>query len=278
MDDVRTDDRESRVDKVTLRKSLGDRLIGHRLLYFLTLTSTNDHARELAEDGWPEGTVVLAEEQTAGKGRAGRSWHSPPGIGLYFSIVLRPAIPPEGIPLLTLMAAVGAARGLRDNGFEGLIKWPNDLLLTGRKVGGILAESRIRPQGPPEVIVGLGLNVNHRDEDIPSELRGRAGSLRLQSGAPADRTAILTSLLIRLDEAYASFRETGEQEMLDAFLALCPMAQGRAVQVSGSGEAVSGQTAGLTATGALRVATASGLREVHVGDLSVAETPDAARG
>lgn len=278
MDDLRSDDRETRVDKVTLRKSLGDRLIGHRLLYFLTLTSTNDHARELAEDGWPEGTVVLAEEQTTGKGRAGRPWHSPPGLGLYFSVVLRPRTAPERIPLLTLMTAVGTARGLRDNGIEAVIKWPNDLLLANRKVGGILAESRIRPHGQPEVIIGLGLNVNHLEEDFPADLRARAGSIRLHTGTPADRTAILTNVLISLDATYTAFREKGEREILDAFLGLCPMAQGREVHVTGSGVSLSGQTAGLTAAGALRVATASGLREVHVGDLTIAESPDASRG
>lgn len=279
MDDVRTDERDARVDKVSLRKSLGDQLIGHRLLYFLTLPSTNDHVRELAEDGWPEGTVVLSEEQTSGKGRAGRRWHSPPGVGLYFSVLLKPSLPPDRIPLLTLMAAVSVARGLRDAGHEAVIKWPNDVLLGGRKVAGVLADSRRRPASPAEAVLGVGINVNHREEDFPKELLPRAGSVRLHAGRPADRTQILTRVLVRLDEAYASLRGAGgEAALLEAFLGLCPMARNHRVTLTGEGEPAEGQTAGLSSTGALRVATAAGLREIYAGELSVAEVPDAPRG
>lgn len=271
MEDLRTDERDSRVDKVALRKALGDRLIGHRLLYFLTLSSTNEHVRELAEDGWPEGTVVLAEEQTAGKGRGGRKWHSPPGVGLYFSVLLKPQLPPEKTPLVTLVAAVAAARGLRDCGSEGAIKWPNDLILGGRKIGGILADSRLRAGTPPEVVLGIGLNVNHLEEHFPPDLAARAGSIRMHGGAPADRTTLLTRVLIRLDEAYAALTAGGEAGLLDAFLALCPMAKGRTVTVTGEDEAFTGETMGLTPLGSLRVSTAAGLREVRVGEVTVSE-------
>lgn len=278
MDEMKTEDRDSRVDKVTLRKSLGDRLVGHRLLYFLSLTSTNDHARELAEDGWPEGTIVMAEEQTSGKGRSGRSWHSPPGLGLYFSTVFRPDLPAERLPALTLMAAVAAARGLGDMGHPATLRWPNDVLLGDRKVGGILAESRIRPHAPAEVILGIGMNVNHDGEDFPAEIRGTATSVRLHAGSPADRTELLTRILMRLDEGYSAARAAGEQSILEPFLQLCPMAQGRSVTVSGAGETLSGQTAGITPAGALRLATPAGLREVHAGEISISESPDAPRG
>ena len=164
------EENESRVDKIALRKALGERLIGSRLLYFLTLTSTNEHARELAEDGWPEGTIVLSEEQTSGKGRAGRSWHSPPGLGLHVSVILKPSLPPEKVALMTLMTAVSAAQGLRELGHEAAIKWPNDILLGDRKIGGVLADARLRPGGPADVVVGLGLNVNHLEADFPAEL------------------------------------------------------------------------------------------------------------
>lgn len=266
---------EQRVDKVALRKALGERLVGSRLLYFLSLPSTNDHARELAEDGWPEGTIVLAEEQVAGKGRAGRSWHSPAGVGLYFSVILKPELPAARVPLVTLMTAVAVTRALREKGFAAAIKWPNDILIGGKKVAGILADTRMRPHAPPEVVVGTGLNVNHTDEQFPADLAGRAGSLRQASGREQDRTEILTAILIRLDEAYASLQGGREGELIDAFLELCPMARGATVTVSGAGRLWSGTTQGIGPAGSLRISTPEGSREVHAGDVSITESTDA---
>ncbi|MBI3451060.1 MAG: biotin--[acetyl-CoA-carboxylase] ligase [Acidobacteria bacterium] len=274
------EEKDSRIDKAVLRKALGDRLMGSRFLYFLTLTSTNEHARELAEDGWPEGTVVLSEEQTAGKGRAGRSWHSAPGLGLHVSVILKPALPPEKIPLMTLMAAVATARALRDGGWDASIKWPNDIMLGGRKIGGILADARLRPGAPADVVLGLGLNVNHLEADFPAELLPRAGSIRMQTGVVSDRTAILTAVLLKLEEAYRALKEggaAGDAKLIEAFSALSPMSRGRSVTVAGEGEPFSGETAGVAASGALRVVTSSGVREIHVGDVSVGESDDAPR-
>jgi BirA family biotin operon repressor/biotin-[acetyl-CoA-carboxylase] ligase len=270
---------ESRVDKVALRKALGERLIGRRFLYFLTLTSTNEHARELAEDGWPEGTIVLSEEQTAGKGRAGRSWHSPPGLGVNVSVILKPSLPPEKVALMTLMTAVAATQALRELGHEATIKWPNDILLGGRKIGGVLADARLRPGGPSDIVVGLGLNVNHLETDFPADLLPRAGSIRMHSGIEADRTAVLTAILIRLDEAYALVKDGGaggDARLVETFTGLCPTCRGAKVVARGDGEPVAGESAGLTPGGALRINTPSGPKEIHVGDVSVTEDPHAA--
>lgn len=271
-------ERDSRIDKVMLRKSLGDRLLGHRLLYFLTLPSTNRHARELAEDGWPEGTIVMAEEQTAGRGRSGRTWHSPPGVGIHFSILLKPRLAPSKVPLLTLMAAVSTARGLRDCGYDVEIKWPNDLLLKRRKIGGILAETRFRPASPPEVVLGIGLNVNHSEDHFPASLLPVAGSIRILTGREADRTAILTSVLIRLDAAYDRLKDGDEGDLVDEYTSLCPMARGSQISVQQGGEVISGQTSGIGPTGALRLATASGILELQAGEVRLTGAPDAARG
>jgi len=277
VEEMSPQDTPPRVDKVALRKALGDRLVGNRMLYFLSLPSTNDHARELAEDGWPEGTVVLAEEQVAGKGRAGRAWHSPAGVGLYFSVILKPELPAARVPLVSLMTAVAVARALREKGFAADIKWPNDILVGGRKVAGILADTRMRPHAPPEVVVGTGLNVNHGDDDFPPELAGRAGSLRLATGREHDRTEILTAVLLRLDEEYASIQAGREGETIDAFLELCPMARGATVTVSGGGRTWTGTTQGIGPGGSLRISTPEGSREVHAGDVSITESADAAR-
>jgi len=271
VEDVTVEGSDSRIDKVAVRKALGERLIGSRFLYFLTLTSTNDHARELAEDGWPEGTVVLSEEQTAGKGRSGRIWHSPSGVGIYVSVLLKPSMPHDRVQLLTLMAAVAATRGLRDAGHESLIKWPNDLIFGSRKIGGILADARLRPGSPAEIVLGIGLNINNRKEDFPEDLHSSAGSIQLTTGVPADRTRILTSILLRLDEEYTAIRGGSEAALIGAFMGLCPMALGAKVTVHADGEPYTGETAGLTSGGALRVATATGMRELRAGEVSVRE-------
>jgi BirA family transcriptional regulator, biotin operon repressor / biotin---[acetyl-CoA-carboxylase] ligase len=271
-------ERDSRIDKLSLRKTLGERLIGNRFLYFLTLTSTNEHARELAEDGWPEGTVVLSEEQTAGKGRAGRSWHSVPGLGLHFSIILKPSMPPDKVPLVTLMAAVAAARALREGGHDASLKWPNDVVLGGRKIAGVLADARLRPGAPADVVVGLGLNVNHEEGDFPPDLLPRAGSIRMYAGAVQDRTSLLAAILIRLDDMYAGLRDGSSESassLIGAFSTLCPMSKGARVTVHGEGDPLVGETAGMTPEGALRVIAPGGVREIHVGDVSVSESPDA---
>ncbi len=271
-------ERDARIDKVVLRKSLGDRLLGHRLLYFLTLPSTNRHVRELAEDGWPEGTIVMAEEQTAGRGRSGHTWHSPPGVGIHLSILLKPRLAAERVPLLTLMAAVGTARGLRDRGHEAEIKWPNDLMLKGRKIGGILAETRFRPASPPEVVLGLGLNVNHREEHFPAPLLPGAGSIRILTGRDADRTALLTNILIQMDSLYDRLKDGDEGGLVEDYVSLCPMANGAAISVQQGSEVVSGKTSGIGPTGALRLATASGILELHAGEARLTGSSDAPRG
>jgi len=276
---VTAGENESRVDKIALRAALGHRLIGSRFLYFLTLSSTNEHARELAEDGWPEGTIVLSEEQTAGKGRAGRTWHSPPGLGLNVSVILKPSFPPEKVALMTLMTAVAAVQALRERGHEATIKWPNDILLGDRKIGGVLADARLRPGGPADIVVGLGLNVNHLEADFPPDLLPRAGSIRMHSGAEADRTALLAAILNRLDEAYAQAKDGGagtDARLIETYTALCPMCRGRKVVVQGEGEPISGESAGIAPSGALRVDTPSGPREIHVGEISVSEERNAA--
>ena len=151
--------------------------IGERIHYVPTCTSTNDMAKDLADFGVPEGTVVLAEEQTSGKGRYRRHWFSSPGKGLYLSVILRPKQPE--ISLLTLSAGLAVAEALRDVlGVKVCLKWPNDLLWEGKKLGGILSESSYFGQKLNYVVVGIGLNISHSEEDFPPGLRDSAISLK----------------------------------------------------------------------------------------------------
>lgn len=165
------------------------------------LSSTNDRAKELARDGAPEGTVVISEAQTAGRGRLGRSFHSPGGSGLYLSVILRPGCPPARLMHLTCAAAVAASNAIEDaTGFRPGIKWINDLVADGKKLGGILTELSIDPQtGLVDwAIVGVGINCSHWAGDFPQELQCIACSLTQVTGQAVDRGRLATAMLLRL--------------------------------------------------------------------------------
>ncbi|MDR5683121.1 MAG: biotin--[acetyl-CoA-carboxylase] ligase [Armatimonadota bacterium] len=186
---------------------LRTRYVGQRLRWFDTVGSTNDVARTLAYMGEPEGTVVVAQTQTAGRGRLGRRWVSPPG-GLWFSVILRPIAAPHDVPLLGLAAAVAASRGIeRACGVRVGLRWPNDLIVARKKVGGILAEA-----GPEIrwVVVGIGINANVEPDRLPEG----ATSLSAVVGEPVDRAALLRAILAELETAYEAFRGEARATLL----------------------------------------------------------------
>ena len=165
---------------------------------FETCTSTNDVAREMALRGAPEGTAVVADEQTAGRGTKGRSWHSPRGKGLYVSLVLRPAA--AEITLLPLAAGLAAREAVeRSHGLSARLRWPNDILWEGKKLGGILCESGFLGNRPEYVILGVGLNVDHDLDDFPEDIRALAVSVRMAARRPADGGELLRCLLSELE-------------------------------------------------------------------------------
>ncbi len=184
------------------------------LHHFSALGSTSDTAAELARQGAAQGTVVHADSQTGGRGRGGKQFCSPPG-GLYFSVILRPALEPEDFPLLTLAAGVGLAQGLkRMTGVQPQLKWPNDLYFANRKLGGILTESGPLRAGLPEfVVVGVGINVAAPPEDFPPELRRRVISLA-EAGVVCCPAELLPPLVVELLAAAARFEHGGKAELL----------------------------------------------------------------
>ncbi len=172
--------------------------------HFDEVASTNDMAKELAARGAPEGTLVVAEAQSRGRGRLGRQWESPPGTGLYVSLILRPALPPAEMPQITLTTAVAAARALsRAAGVTPGIKWPNDLLLGGKKLGGILTEMEAESEQIRHLVVGLGINVNN--PAFPEEISAIATSLALATGRRHSRVTILRAWLEEFEELYGRF-------------------------------------------------------------------------
>ncbi len=243
-----------------LRQELGECEIGHKIVHYFRIDSTNTVALRMASSGAPDGTVVLAEEQTAGRGRFGRAWYSEKSSGIYVSIILRPKLAPSAAPVLTLMAGVAAQAAIeRATGLAADIRWPNDLLLNGKKLCGILTEMNAEVDRLHAVVIGIGINVNHRD--IPDELRSIATSLRLEGGKVYSRAQILVGLLREIEQYYRILLKEGNQTIIDRWMAVSSYAQGKRIRIlTGNGE-FQAVTAGLEPTGALRVRRDDGREE-----------------
>jgi len=246
-----------------VRPELGENQIGHRIVHYFRTDSTNDVALMLAAQGEAHGTVILAEEQTAGRGRLGRNWYSEKSSGIYASIILRPPLAPAAAPVLTLMAGVATQRAV--NTVTGLpvdIRWPNDLLLNGKKVCGILTEMSAELDRLHAVVLGIGLNVNHRE--MPAELREIATSLRMEGRKPYSRAQILVALLKELERKYRLLLDEGSVAITRAWAAASTYAQGKRIRVVSSGGEFLATTAGLEPSGALRVRREDGREELLV--------------
>lgn len=251
-----------------LRKRMKGNLFGKRVFHFFKTGSTNRVAMELGYAGEPEGTVVLAEAQTEGRGRSGRTWHSEKGTGLYFTILLRPRLSPAQAPLLTMLAGISAQAAIAaQTGMAPELKWPNDLLLNGKKVGGILTEMHAEPSAVRFVVVGIGINVNQ--EKFPAELSGIATSIRKESGRMSYRLELLVRLLTRFESDYNRFLREGPSFVVARFESVSSFARGRRVRVDTGAESYSGVTAGLSPEGLLLVQRDNGpLVTVIAGDVT----------
>jgi BirA family transcriptional regulator, biotin operon repressor / biotin---[acetyl-CoA-carboxylase] ligase len=235
-----------------LRQRLKGSLFGKRLYHFFKTDSTNRVALELGHSGEPEGAVVLAEEQTAGRGRAGRSWQSDRAAGIYVTLLLRPKLSPVQAPLLTMMAGLSAHAAIQAvTGLTPDLKWPNDLLIRGKKIGGILTEMHAEPSQVRFVIVGIGLNVNQ--EKFPGELGQTATSLRIETGKHESRLELLVRLLREFESDYNRFLREGPPAVTGKFEAVSSYAKGKRVRVASGTVNFSGVTAGLGPEGLLQV-------------------------
>jgi BirA family biotin operon repressor/biotin-[acetyl-CoA-carboxylase] ligase len=251
-----------------LRKRLKGNLFGKRVLHFFQTDSTNRVAMELGYAGEPEGTVVMAEAQTAGRGRSGRTWHSERGTGLYFTVLLRPRLSPAQAPLLTMLAGISAHAAVQAlTGLVPELKWPNDLLLNGKKFGGILTEMHAEPNAVRFVIVGIGINVNQ--EKFPGELSTIATSLCKESGRMTYRLELLARLLSQFESDYNRFLREGPGFVVERFQSVSSFAKGRRVRVETLAESYAGTTAGLSPEGLLLVSRDDGsLVTVIAGDIT----------
>lgn len=234
---------------------------GHPAYHYASTGTTMLAAAELARQGCPEGTIVTADEQTAGRGRLGRNWVSQAGCGLYLSLVLRPPVLPHAAPMLTLVAGIGVKDALES--LTGLccdIRWPNDILVNERKCCGILVEMEAERRRVDHVIVGIGINLNHAE--FPPDLGDTATSLRIETGNDWPREQVLDPVLRSLESCYDLYLDRGAEPVLQAFQAASSYARGRRVVIEGGPQdgsvPVRGITAGLNAHGLLMLEDASG--------------------
>jgi BirA family transcriptional regulator, biotin operon repressor / biotin---[acetyl-CoA-carboxylase] ligase len=244
---------------------------------YAEIDSTNRRALAWAEDGAPEGALVVAEHQSAGRGRLGRSWDDAPGLDLLLSLVLHPTIPPERLGLITLAAGLAVADVVATitAPVEPALKWPNDVLVEGRKACGMLLESRLS-SSHRAVVLGIGLNVNRLD--FPDEITQRSTSLRLVTGHVVPRASLLASLLERLEARYGQLASGQDGAVRDAFLARLSGLGGPVVVRPSGGHPLSGRLEGIDDGGALLLRTASGeVATLHAGEVTLRPEPSEAR-
>ena len=256
-----------RLTSLELAPLLATHDLGRVLHYEESLPSTNARAYELANEGAFHGEVVLTEQQTAGKGRRGRTWVSPPGKNLYFSAILRPELPPQRAPELTLVAAVALCETLREAGAKATIKWPNDVQIDGKKVAGILTELSADTERVHFVILGIGVNLNAQPSDFPPELAELATSVEICRGQPVPRALFAAALWTRLEQWLDAHADEGFGPVREAWKAMASTL-GQDVLVRGEQRELRGIAEDLDDSGALLLRTPDGkLERVLAGDV-----------
>jgi BirA family biotin operon repressor/biotin-[acetyl-CoA-carboxylase] ligase len=252
-----------------LKPLLRGTIFAENIHHFYKIGSTNTAALQAAAEGAPEGSVFLAEEQTAGRGRGDNSWDSQRSAGIYASVILRPALPPSEVLVITLAAGLAVHAAIREIGLRLSspldLKWPNDVLIGGKKVCGILTEMNSEPMRVRYIVVGVGINVNQAS--FPAELEALATSLRLASGSELSRVELAAALLKSLHREYAQLiSSSGAREsILRRFAEHSSWVQGKAVHIEENFSPQHGTTAGLDERGFLRLRTANGIETVLSG-------------
>ncbi|MCA0985754.1 biotin--[acetyl-CoA-carboxylase] ligase [Guptibacillus algicola] len=252
--------RPNSLSKEEISLKLDTTFIGSEIHAYPSVETTQFIAHNLAHEGIQDGAIVVADEQTAGKGRLGRSWHSPKGSGIWTSIILRPKLPPQRAPQFTLIAAVSVVQAIRkQTGLEAEIKWPNDILINGKKIVGILTELQAEADQIKSVIIGMGINVNAAKEDFPSDLT-TATSLKIESGEDVNRAALLASILNELEVLYTEYMENGFR-MIKLLWESYAISLGRKIKARTLNGVIEGLAKGITEEGVLLLESDDG--EVH---------------
>ncbi|HDR15201.1 MAG TPA: biotin--[acetyl-CoA-carboxylase] ligase [Desulfobacteraceae bacterium] len=252
-----------------IRRTLTTTSIGkHQIVYLPETTSTNSVAKGIAAEGAPEGALVVAGSQKEGRGRKGRTWFSPPGLGLYASLVLRPHLPPSEAFTFSLLSALAVADGIAslDNRLHPAVKWPNDVLIENRKVSGILIELATEADLLDYVVVGFGINVN--TESFPTGLRMEPTSLLIETGRHIPRITVLTAIIARLEHEYQRLLEKGPDPILSEWRKRCDI-EGRLVSVERLDKVIKGIVKSVDRDGSLILEDAQGrIHRIHSGDVA----------
>lgn len=254
--------------KPELQSLLQTTWVGQEIHYFDTTDSTNNKAKELADKGSPNGTVVVADRQEAGKGRRGRSWESPANVGIFMTILLKPEIDPNHASMLTLVAALSVAEGIREVTEADVgIKWPNDIVLNGKKICGILTEMDAQFDYINSIVIGIGINVHN--ETFPEEIAHIASSLQMECGKRFHRAAIIAKILEYFEKYYEIFIQTEDlSELLTGYNRLL-VNRGAEVRILDPKAPFEGRAVGITRKGELIVDTWEARRLVSSGEVSV---------
>lgn len=246
-----------------------DTIVGNDIRVFRETASTNQLVDQMGLSGEKEGLVVFAESQSKGRGRLGRKWVSPPNKGLWFSVLLRPPLRPPEMTQLTVIAATALARSIREiTQLKPDIKWPNDILIHGRKVAGVLTEMSAEPDRVLHAVLGIGVDVNLEQSDLPSELHSIATSLSMESGQSVLRSSLAVSLLRALDQDYKRILNGAFQEVAEEWEAQC-ITLGKRVRIHQMNQTIEGYAESLDNEGALMIRNASGhLERITGGDVT----------
>ncbi len=256
------------INNLDAESLLETKFIGKCYVFLETVDSTSTYLAAMDPATAVHGTVVAADRQTAGRGRMQNTWHSPAGLNLYFSVLLRPDLVPEKTPQLALVTAVALMTALKNNfpALQPRIKWPNDILVQDRKLAGILCEMRVEADKIHHVIIGAGINVNSRSETYPPELRGRAISLLDATGRKSSREKLIADILMELEKCYELWLEQG----LPPFISIIEensAISDREITVVTQDKKITGIARGLSDDGYLRLETPEGILEFPAGEV-----------
>lgn len=254
----------------SIRMALNGTTFGEHIYYFDSVDSTQKIANELASNGATEGTIVVADQQTGGRGRLARKWFSPENTGIWMSLIIKPNIPIYQAPQLTLLTAVAAAKAIEEQiSIAPYIKWPNDLLLNNKKITGILTEMQAEADSIHSIIIGIGINVNQKKTDFPEELQEIASSLQIETGQIFAREAIISSFLRHFENLYMVYQKEGfavVKELWESYA----ISVGRTITATTINEKIVGVALGITDQGVLLIKDEQGqIHNIYSADIEI---------
>ncbi len=253
-----------------IRRSLRSQVLGRQIVCLDSVDSTNERAKLLCQQGAEEGTIVIADEQTGGRGRLGRRWHSERGKNLTFSLVITPDLQPGEAGILSLAAALAVAEAVAEaTGLRAECKWPNDVLLGGKKCCGILSEAVVVADRAAAVVLGIGLNVNQTS--FPPAIGQSATSMMLAAGKPFDRVAVLAAVLAHLETLYSHVRSGETKTILQRWASACPMA-GKTIAVDTGKRRITGTVVSFDRDGGMIVRSEGRDNKVFAGDVTIIQS------